>query len=276
MKSENVFRVLAFGDIVGDPGRRALFHILQEYKIKWDPDLVVVNGENAAHGFGITKKLAEMMFNRGVDVITGGNHIWHRKEIFNFIDEFEHLLRPLNYPPGTPGKGVTVIESGGVKAAVLNSMGRIYMEPIDCPFQAVEKEILRLKSEGIKIILVDFHAEASSEKQVFARYFDGKVSAIWGTHTHVQTADETILPGKTAYITDIGMCGCVNSIIGMKIQDSYRKVIHHLPVRFSPETEGNLLINGVMIDIDKSSGQSVLISRIKEELKNLDVKNEKK
>ncbi len=264
MKSENIFRVLAFGDIIGETGRKAFSDVINRLKIKLSPDLVIANGENSAHGFGITKQIANQLFNTGIDVLTTGNHVWQKKEVFNFIDSFPNLLRPVNYPPKTPGHGTFVYEVNGLKAAVINAMGRIFMEAIDDPFQIVDSEVERLKREGVNIILVDFHAEATSEKQVFGWYFDGRVSAVWGTHTHIQTSDERILPKKTAYITDIGMCGSIDSVIGMKIEESYRKVIAHLPVRFSPEDRGTIEIQGIVIDIDKKSGEAVLISRIKE------------
>ncbi|OHD56248.1 MAG: metallophosphoesterase [Spirochaetes bacterium GWF1_51_8] len=265
MKSSNVFRVAAFGDIIGDPGRKAFIACLRAFREKWQPDTLIVNGENAAHGFGITRTNVEEFFQYGVEAITSGNHVWQKKETFEFIDKYPGFLRPINFPENTPGHGSVVINSPtGVRFAVISAMGRIYMEPIECPFHTVEREIEQLKKEGVKIILVDFHAEATSEKQMFGRYLDGKASAIWGTHTHIQTADETILPNKTAYITDIGMCGCQESIIGMKIADSYRKIVQHLPVRFSPEENGPTFVNGIIVDIDKTTGQAVFISRFKE------------
>ena len=264
MKSENIFRVLAFGDVIGDTGRKAFAGSINRLKVKLMPDLVVLNGENSAHGFGITRQVAGQLLDTGVDVITTGNHVWQKKEVFDFIDAIPNLLRPINYPPNTPGHGSFIYEVNGLKAAVINAMGRIFMDPIDDPFQSVDREIERLKNEGVKIILVDFHADATSEKQAFGWYFDGRLSAVWGTHTHIQTADERILPKKTAYITDIGMCGSIDSVIGMKIEESFRKVIHHLPVRFSPEDRGTIEIQGVIIDIDRNTGEAVLISRIKE------------
>jgi metallophosphoesterase (TIGR00282 family) len=264
MKSENIFRVLAFGDVIGDIGRKAFALSINRLKVKLMPDLVVLNGENSAHGFGITRQVAGQLLDTGVDVITTGNHVWQKKEVFEFIDTIPNLLRPINYPPKTPGHGSFIYEVNGLKAAVINAMGRIFMDPIDDPFQSVDREIERLKKEGVKIILVDFHAEATSEKQAFGWYFDGRLSAVWGTHTHIQTADERILPKKTAYITDIGMCGSIDSVIGMKIDESFRKVIQHLPVRFSPEDRGAIEIQGVIIDIDRNTGEAVLISRIKE------------
>lgn len=264
MKSENTFRVLAFGDIIGDPGRKALYNVLNKLKAKFLPDLIILNGENAAHGFGLTHLVAKQFFDTGIDVITSGNHIWQKKEIFDFLDKFPGLLRPINYPPKTPGHGVFVFQKNGVRAAVINAIGRIFMDPVDCPFQRIDAEIERLKKDGVNIILIDLHAEATSEKQVMGWYFDGRISALWGTHTHTQTSDERILPKKTAYITDIGMCGSIDSVIGMKTEDSYRKVIAHLPVRFSPEENGRLEVQGIVIDINAKTGEAVLINRIKE------------
>jgi hypothetical protein len=226
--------------------------------------MIVLNGENSAHGFGINPAVAKIIFDGGVDVITTGNHVWQKKEVFDILDKIPPLLRPLNYPPKTPGHGSYIFEKNGVKAAVINIIGRIFMDPVDCPFQAVDKEIERLHDDGVKIILIDFHAEATSEKQVFGWFFDGRISGIWGTHTHVQTADERILPKKTAYISDIGMCGSTESVIGMKTVESYRKVIQHLPVRFSPEEGGPYEVNGIIIDILKETGEAIAIQRLKE------------
>ncbi len=264
MKPANTFRLIAFGDVIGDPGIRALYNVLSEIRKRYMPDAIVVNGENAAQGFGIYRKNVEEMLNHGIDVITGGNHIWQRKETFDFIDEYDALLRPLNYPPATPGHGSVIMTAGGVKYAVINAIGRIFMDPMDCPFRTVEKEVEAIRAKGVKLIFIDFHAEATSEKQLFGRYFDGKVSGIWGTHTHVMTADETILPGKTAYISDIGKCGCVESILGMKYEEAKRRVIDLLPARFSPADRGPLEVNGVVIDVDVETGQAKLINRILE------------
>ncbi len=256
---------MVLGDIVGDAGRKLLQTKLIHLQRKYLPDLVVVNGENAAHGFGITKKIVEEFFNWGIDVITSGNHIWQRKEIFDFIDDTPQLIRPLNYPPGTPGKGFYRLEKKGMNVVVVNIMGRIYMEPIDCPFRAMDDVLKQFEGEDV-LVLVDFHAEATSEKQLMGWHLDGRVHALWGTHTHIPTADERILPKKTAYITDIGMCGAVYSVIGMNVSESQRRVIQHLPVRFSPATEGELELQGVLIDFDKKSKKPLLIQRIVERM----------
>lgn len=265
MKSDNTYRIVAFGDIIGEPGRWALNNALPKIRNKYDPDLVVVNGENSAHGFGITRKIYSQLREVGVDVITGGNHIFQRKEVYGFINEFPDLLRPLNYPSGTPGHGAVVLEKNNVRVAVISLMGRIFMDPIDCPFHAMEQELNRLKNQDVRIILVDLHAEATSEKQTFGRYFDGRISAVWGTHTHTLTGDEVILPNKTAYISDIGMCGCTESILGMQIDQAVKRVVRHLPERFSPANEGPMEVNGVVIDVDRFTGKAILINTIRME-----------
>ncbi len=265
MKPNNVFRALVLGDVIGDPGRQAIFRTLHKIRQRLEPDMVIINGENAAHGFGITRNIVEEFLQNGISVVTTGNHVWQKKEIFKFIDEFPGFLRPLNYPPGTPGHGSVILDIQGVKVGVINAMGRIYMDAIDCPFQAVDKVLEEFKSQGVNIIFIDFHADASSEKQVMGRYCDGRVSAVWGTHTHTQTADERILPGKTAYIGDIGMCGCTESIIGMRIEDSIRRVVHHLPVRFSPADNGPIEVQGIVVDVDRETGRAMMISRVREE-----------
>lgn len=265
MKADNVFRIMAIGDVMGDAGRKILQTRLIHLQRKFNPDLIVANGENAAHGFGITKKIVDDFLNLGIDVITGGNHIWQRKEIFDFIDKTPQLIRPLNYPPKTPGRGFCKLKKGEMSVIVVNIMGRIYMEPIDCPFRAMDDFLASLEEENA-LILVDFHAEATSEKQLMGWHLDGRVHAVWGTHIHIPTADERILPKHTAYISDIGMCGAVYSVIGMNISDSVRRVIDHLPVRFSPATEGDLELQGILIDFDKRSRKPLLIQRISERI----------
>lgn len=265
MKANNVFRVMALGDIIGDAGRKILQERLLHLQRKYTPDLIVANGENAAHGFGITKKIVDEFLNWGIDVITSGNHIWQRKEIFDFIDNYPQLIRPLNYPPGTPGKGIYQIEKQDITIVVVNIMGRIYMEPIDCPFRAMDEFLEQYKGQDV-LILVDFHAEATSEKQLMGWHLNGRVHALWGTHTHIPTADEKILPKKTAYISDIGMCGATYSVIGMNVSESVRRVIHHLPVRFSPATDGDIELQGILIDFDKRNKQPLFIQRIVERI----------
>ncbi|MCK5139607.1 MAG: TIGR00282 family metallophosphoesterase, partial [Thermodesulfovibrionia bacterium] len=209
-------KVLFVGDIVGEPGRKALRQGLPKLVEKLKIDFIIANAENAAGGFGITKPIGEELFAYGIDVLTSGNHIWDKKEAITYIPQEHRLLRPANYPERVPGKGSIVTSTDtGEKIAVLNISGRVFMRQIDCPFSVSEREIQKLK-EQTGIIVVDFHGEATSEKLAFGWFLDGKVSAVIGTHTHVQTADETILPKGTAYITDVGMTGPVNSVIGIK------------------------------------------------------------
>ena len=218
------FRVLFIGDVIGRPGRSAIGNILPELEEKHRPQLVVANGENLAGGLGITQETANELFSYGVHILTTGNHIWSRKEILDYIDSDERILRPANYPRGTPGRGYKVVTSDegqgkdwgdSVSVAVLNLSGRIFMDPLDDPF-AVAKDIVPELREKANIVILDFHAEATSEKVAMGWYLDGQVSAVIGTHTHVQTADETILPDHTAYITDVGMTGPIDSILGIK------------------------------------------------------------
>jgi len=269
MKSANMFRVLAFGDVIGDPGRKALFSILQKLKKKLEPDVTIINGENSAHGFGLNNIVVKALLENGIDVITTGNHVWQKKEIFDIIDIYQPLLRPLNYPPNTPGHGTVVLQLNGIKCAVINIMGRIFMDPIDCPFQAMDKEIARLNSEGVKIILVDFHAEATSEKVALAHYIDGRAAVVIGTHTHVQTADERILPEGTGFISDAGMVGYYDSVIGADKQQVLNLFLdsgssskkHDLP------SEGEVVLNGVYLEISPKTRKCVKIERINEIIK---------
>lgn len=250
-------QVLMIGDIVGRTGRRAVKINLDEIKY----DFVVANGENAAGGNGITREIAQELFSCGVDVLTTGNHVWDKKEIFDFIDHEKRIVRPANYPPGTPGAGVCVYESRNkARIAVINLAGRVFMPGMDCPFRKADELIWKLKGEA-RIVLVDFHAEATSEKVAMAWYLAGRVSAVCGTHTHVQTADEQLLPGGTAYITDIGMTGPKNSIIGVKKEMIIEKFLTQLPKRFEV-AGGSFQFNAVVIDIDEETGESTGIKRI--------------
>ncbi len=254
-------KVLFIGDIVGKPGRRALKEGIRSIAEKIKIDFVIANGENAAGGFGITKEVAEEMFSAGVDVLTSGNHIWDKKEAAPYIMRENRLLRPANYPHGAIGYGSIVMSSReGAKIATLNLSGRIFMSPLDCPFQIAKKEVAQLKSET-NIIIVDMHAEATSEKSAIGWFLDGEVSAVIGTHTHVQTADEKILPGGTAFITDAGMTGPVDSIIGVKKEQIIGKFLTQVPVRF--ETAGGAtMFSAVLIDIDSKTGRAKEIKRL--------------
>ena len=264
-------RVLFFGDVFGKPGRQAVKMAILKLTREYSPDFIIVNGENVAHGKGITQRMAEDFFEMGVDVITTGNHAWDQSEVHDYFNRTDRLLRPVNYPDvepsPVPGKGVTVIECKnrpGLKLGVILLMGRVFMDPLDCPFHRGKKEIQKLKDKGIKNILIDFHGEASSEKQAFAHYVDGDVSAVLGTHSHVQTADERILPCGTATITDVGMSGCFDSVIGTKKEIAIRKFLTKMPTRFEP-AEGPGGYGAVLIDIDEKTGKAREILRFREE-----------
>ena len=253
------FIVLFIGDIVGRPGRRALSRFLPELKKKYRPSLVIANGENAAGGIGLTEEIARELLLQ-VDVLTSGNHIWDKKEVFNYLEKEPRLVRPANYPEGNPGHGYHIFENeNGIKAAILNLQGRVFMEPVDCPFRRAEKELEAILPLTPTII-IDFHAEATSEKQALGWFLNGKVSAILGTHTHIQTADERILPGGTAYISDVGMAGGLNSVIGMKPEQALNRFLTARPQKFEPATEG-LVLGCVLIQIDPQSGKALTIKR---------------
>ena len=259
-------KVLIIGDVMGKPGRDAMKEFLD--KKKNDYDFVIVNGENAAAGFGITPKIADEFFELGVDVITSGNHIWDKKELYPYLDENRNILRPLNYPKGVPGFGYTIKENGnGEKIAVINIQGRVFMPEVDSPFQRIEEAIEEIKKET-KNIIVDFHAEATSEKLAMGWYLDGRVSAVYGTHTHVQTADERILEKGTGFINDVGMTGSHDSIIGMTIETVLPKFLTSLPSRFEVAT-GNVKVNGIELHIDKE-GSCKEINRINVSIEELD------
>ena len=256
-------KVLYIGDIIGDPGRRAISRTLHKVVAQHGVDLVIGNGENAAGGFGITPELAHELFDMGLSVITTGNHVWDRKEILDFIKHEPRLLRPANYPEGAPGKGSVVVETAaGEKLAVVQVMGRIYMPmQMDCPFQTAKREVARLKAET-RAIIVDIHAEASSEKMAMGHYLDGEVTAVVGTHTHVQTADEQILPQGTAYLTDIGMTGPIHSVIGIRKELAIEKFITQMPRRFEVAS-GPAVLSAVLIELDGRTGKAVGIQRFR-------------
>jgi metallophosphoesterase (TIGR00282 family) len=254
-------KVLFIGDIVGKVGRittkALLTAIVDRYKI----DLIIANGENAAGGFGITDKIASEIFNLGVHIITTGNHVWDKKEFIPQIAKLDKVLRPLNYPPGVPGYGsILYTLSNGEKVAVINLSGRVFMSYIDCPFRTGEEEVEKL-SNFTKTIIIDFHAEATSEKIAFGYFMDGKVSAVIGTHTHVQTADERILPGGTAYITDVGMTGPYNSIIGIEKEQIIHRFLTNMPMRFET-AKGEGCFSAIVIEIDEKTGKSIAIQRL--------------
>ena len=254
-------KLLFIGDIIGKPGRQAVSRELHRLVDRHMVDLVIANGENAAGGFGITEETANDLYKCGIHVLTSGNHIWDKKESLDFINREERLLRPANYPDGTPGRGSALfVTAGGAKVAVLNLEGRVFMNNLDCPFRTADREIERLRAET-PIIFVDFHAEATSEKASLGWYLDGRVSAIIGTHTHIQTADERILPNGTAYLTDAGMTGGFDSVIGVKKEEAITKFLSQLPVKFDI-AKNNLRLNGAVIAVDELSGKALNIERI--------------
>jgi len=266
-------RILFIGDIVGRPGRELVRQGLAGLVDYHAIDLVIANAENAAAGFGITREIGDQLLDWGVDVMTSGNHIWDKKEALDYIGAESRLLRPANYPAGAPGNGSYLARSKeGQTVGVINVMGRVFMPLLDDPFAIVLKEIDALKSRA-RIIFVDFHAEATSEKIAMGWHLDGKVTAVVGTHTHVQTADERVLPKGTAYLTDVGMTGPHDSVIGVEIQAALGKFITGLPARFDTATE-NPRLNAVVIDADPDTGRATDIERLSyglEELKELGV-----
>lgn len=258
-------KILAIGDIVGRPGREAVKELLPRIVKQEKIDLVVANGENSAGGSGITAPLAKELFSYGVGVITTGDHIWKKKEIEELIEQEPRLLRPLNYPPGTPGEGSVVVKAkNGVDVGVICLVGRVFMNAVECPFRAAKEEIEKLRKKT-PVILIDIHAEATSEKIALGWYLDGDVSLIFGTHTHVQTADERVLPAGTAYITDLGMTGPFDSVLGRRIEQIVQRFVTQMPIRFEMAEE-NIQIHGVVADIDEKSGRAKSIKRIQEKL----------
>lgn len=251
--------IFAIGDVVGSGGCRFLREHLPSFKKLKGIDLVIANGENAADGNGLTPAAADFLFSSGVDVVTTGNHAFRRKESYDAYEKEPYLLRPANFPPGTPGKGYCIIDKGRVQVGVINLMGTVYLESLDCPFRTMD-QILPLVSDA-KIIIVDFHAEATAEKRAMGFYLDGRISGLFGTHTHVQTADETVLPNGTGYITDAGMTGPVLSVLGIKPSLAIAKMKSKLPVRFE-NAPSPCMLNGILFDVDDSTGTVRHVERI--------------
>jgi metallophosphoesterase (TIGR00282 family) len=268
-------KVLYFGDVYAQPGREAVKVAIAKLVPRHSIDFVVANGENMTHGYGITPEMAEEFFALGVDVITTGNHAWDQKTIIPYLSQTTRILRPANYPDipmwKTPGRGSTVVESARRKRAngkplrlgVVQVMGRVFMDTLDCPFRAAEREIEKFLSLDVNCVLVDMHAEATSEKQAISHYLDGKASAVVGSHSHVQTADERILPGGTAAITDVGMNGCFDSVIGVRKELSIQRFLTRRPVKYEA-AEGPGGYSCVVIDIDEETGKSRSILRLRE------------
>jgi metallophosphoesterase (TIGR00282 family) len=255
-------KILFIGDIFGEPGRKAVARQVPRFVGERGVEFVIANAENAAGGFGITPDIARELFKAGVDVLTSGNHIWDKKEILDYIDDEPRLLRPANYPKGVPGHGSIVSTSvHGQRVGVLQLMGRVSMPTLDCPFQVGRDEVARLR-EQVSTIVVDMHAEATSEKMAMGWYLDGSVSAVFGTHTHVQTADERILPRGTAYLTETGMTGPSESVIGIKKEIAIEKFLTQMPRRFEV-APGPCVFSAVMLEVDTGLGKAVSIERIR-------------
>ena len=258
-------RILFIGDIVGEPGRRAVKELLPRIKKREKLDFVIGNGENVAGGSGLTPPLADELFGYGINALTTGDHVWKRKEIVERIESDNRILRPANYPKEAPGFGSTIIQSeSGIDIGIISLIGRVFMQAVECPFRVAKEEVDRMKGKA-RIIIVDIHAEATSEKIALGWYLDGLVSAIVGTHTHVQTADEKILPNGTAFITDAGMAGPFDSVIGRKKEQVLTRFIAQMPARFEA-AELDIQLHGVVLDIDEKTGKADSIKRIQEKL----------
>jgi len=255
-------RILFVGDVVGRAGRRILREKLGDVRHKHDVDFTILNAENAAGGFGINRKIAAEFLRLDVDVMTSGNHIWDNQEAIGYLEEQPRLIRPANYPPGLPGSGSCIATSRtGVPVAVINLQGRVFMPPLDCPFRAAERLVEDARKEA-DVIIVDFHAEATSEKMAIGWFLDGKVSAVLGTHTHVPTADQRILPQGTGYLSDVGMTGAYDSIIGMQVESALPRFLDGFSrKRFEPAS-GNPRFCAVLVDVDQDSGKAVSIDRV--------------
>ncbi len=258
----NTIRILFIGDVVGVTGRAMFQKHIDRIRETHTINAVVVNGENSAGGRGITSRIVRFFKHNNVDVITSGNHIWNKREIYSYLQEHKDLLRPANFPRNVPGVGVTTFTCNNQEIAIINLQGRVFMRDlIDCPFRAAESILTYLKDKT-KLIFVDFHAEATSEKMALAHFLDGKVSGVVGTHTHIQTADERILPGGTAYLTDLGMVGAFNGMLGMKKEPIIQHFLTQMPVKFSVDTSPPAIMCGVWIEVDTQTGKAIKIERI--------------
>lgn len=253
--------ILFIGDVVGSPGRDMVQKYLPRLKEKYRPQITIINGENAASGKGITEKIYKQFLSFGAQAVTLGNHTWNKREIIDFIDDAPYLLRPANFPENNPGKGIVYLKWNNLEVAVINLQGRTFMDPHDNPFEVGERLIEEARKRT-KIIFVDFHAEATSEKQAFGWFADGRVSVVVGTHTHTQTADERILPQGTAYITDVGMTGPYDSVLGVEKETIINRFLSNMPARFDVHTDGRNQLNGCLIKIDKATGKAKKIERI--------------
>ena len=253
--------ILMIGDIVGKPGRKALTRLLPSLMDEVEAHLVIVNAENAAGGFGMSTQIYEKLTGLGVDVMTSGNHIWDRRDFMKEIDDCERVIRPANFAPGVPGKGHIIIETDMGPAAVVNLEGRVYMPPVDCPFRAADQVLSELDKD-VKVVIVDLHAEATSEKEAMGYYLDGRVTAVLGTHTHVVTADERVLKEGTAFISDVGMTGPRDSVIGVKVEPVLERFLKGIPRRFDT-ANGPVDLHAVLIKADAKTGKAKSIERVK-------------
>ena len=262
---EPTIRILFLGDIVGEPGRKAVIGELAEIRKEHAIDFVIANGENSAGGRGITPRIAIDLLRAGVAVITTGDHVWDQQEIVDYFPTEPRLVRPVNYPEGTPGAGSVVLDTSKGKVAVIQAQGRTFMQPpLENPFLTVETEVARLRADGVRVIVLDFHAETTSEKNAMGRMLDGNVSLVVGTHTHVQTADETVFPGGTGYLTDAGMCGPVESVLGRCMESVIWRFRSGMPTRF-PVAKGPVKLCGVIIEAGILSGRCLHIARFTHE-----------
>ena len=259
------FRVLAVGDVVGNPGREACMKIIPRLRRDENIDFVIANGENLAGGSGVTESTTRELFQNGVDVITSGDHVFRKKEAEDLLTKNHRILRPANYPARVPGEGSTVVSAAnGIKVGVINVIGRVFLKTVDCPFDAAEREIEKIRKQT-SIIFVDIHAEATSEKVALGWFLDGKVSGMFGTHTHVQTADERILPKGPAYIPELGMCGPYHSVIGRKIDDALHMFLTQMPSKLEVATE-DARLSGAIFEIDADTGKALSLKRIHEKV----------
>jgi metallophosphoesterase (TIGR00282 family) len=250
-------RILFIGDIVGGPGRRGLAKLLPALRGEFEPDLVIANGENAAGGVGITERTANEIFATGVDLITTGNHVYRHRDAYEFIDRCERLVRPANYPKGTPGRGAAIVAAAGARIGVLNLSGELQLTVARSPFPAAEAELAELKRRGAEILFVDVHAEVTSEKVAMGWHLDGRVAAVVGTHTHVPTADARVLPGGTAFVSDVGMTGARDSILGVAVEDALGRFVTQMPARFRT-AEDNVWVNAVVIDAEPGGAATAI------------------
>ncbi len=265
MPDRETIRLLFLGDIVGRPGRRAVCALLPKVKEEFGVDVVIANGENAAGGLGITPQIAGKLFSYGVDCLTSGNHLWVRREIEEYLQECNRLLRPANYPPDVPGRGWTLLKTPKGEVGVVCLLGRVFLSTVDCPFRVLDSILEEIK-EFTNVVIVDFHAEATAEKKAFGFYTAGRLSAVVGTHTHVATTDAQILQGGTGYITDVGMCGVFDSVIGMNKEVSIKRFLMQMPLRYECAKDGDVRINAVVIDIDCNTGRALGIEWIERRL----------